>query len=539
VFGSKFSASILKLPVLLVVFLFVVSAGFSFAQDYGDAIVGGSIADARTLIPLLASDSASSDICGMIFNGLVKFDKDLNIVGDLALNWEIKEDGLVIVFYLRKNVYWHDGHPFTAADVEFTYQKLIDPNVRTPYSGDFERIKSLEVLDDYTVKVTYKEPFAPALSSWGMSIIPRHIFKNEDLNNSKFARDPIGTGPYKFKTWKTQEKIELVANHGYFEHRPFIDRYISRVIPDEATIFLELQTQGLDSAGLSPLQYKRQIDTPFFKKYYRKFQLPSFTYTYLGYNLSDPKFKDKRVREALNYAVNKKEIINLVFLGLARVANGPFVPESWAYNSEVKPAEFDPRKARELLKEAGWSDSNGDGKIDKDGRSLDFTIITNQGNEERLKTAQVIQRRLKDIGIEVKIKVVEWSVFLTQFIDKRNFEAVLLAWSLPREPDNYDIWHSSKTKEGEFNFLGYKNEEIDRCLIEARRTFNQEQRKAYYHKINAILYQDQPCMFLYVPDSLSLLHNRFQGIKQEPAGIGYNFIDWWVPRAQQKYGIKP
>jgi peptide/nickel transport system substrate-binding protein len=170
---------------------------------------------------------------------------------------------------------------------------------------------------------------------------------------------------------------------------------------------------------------------------------------------------------------------------------------------------------------------------------LDFTIITNQGNEERLKTAQVIQRRLKDIGIEVKIKVVEWSVFLTQFIDKRNFEAVLLAWSLPREPDNYDIWHSSKTKEGEFNFLGYKNEEIDRCLIEARRTFNQEQRKAYYHKINAILYQDQPCMFLYVPDSLSLLHNRFQGIKQEPAGIGYNFIDWWVPRAQQKYKIVP
>jgi peptide/nickel transport system substrate-binding protein len=522
---------------MLVAFLFVLLAGSSFARDYGDAIVNGAIADARTLVPMLASDSASSDICALLFNGLVKYDKDLNIVGDLAENWQIEEKGLVIVFHLRKNVYWHDGQPFTASDVEFTYQKLIDPNVRTPYSGDFERIKSLEVLDDYTVKVTYKEPFAPALSSWGMSIIPKHIFAKEDLNNTKFSRKPLGCGPYKFKSWKTQEKIELISNHGYFEHRPFIDRCITRVIPDEATIFLELQTQGLDSCGLSPLQFRRQTDSAFFKKYYCKFQLPSFTYTYLGYNLSDPKFQDQRVRQALNYAVDKQEIINLVFLGLARPANGPFVPESWAYNDKVKPADFNPQRARELLKEAGWSDTNADGIIEKDGVKFEFTVITNQGNEERLKTAQIIQRRLKDIGIKVKIKVVEWSVFLTQFIDKRNFQAVLLAWSLGREPDNFDIWHSSKTKEGEFNFLGYKNEEVDSCLIEARRTFDQYQRKIYYHKINQILYEEQPCMFLYVPDSLSLLHRRFQGIKQAASGIGYNFIEWWVAKQEQRYRI--
>jgi peptide/nickel transport system substrate-binding protein len=521
---------------LLVLAFFICS--YAFAQDYGDAIVVGSIADARTLIPILASDSASSDACGMIFNGLVKYDKDINLVGDLAESWKIKKGGRVLIFYLRKNVTWHDGHPFTAHDVEFTYKKLIDPKIKTPYSGDFERVKAFRVLDNYRIKITYKEPFAPALSSWGMPIIPKHLLENEDLNTTKFSRHPIGTGPYKFKSWLTQEKIELVSNHNYFERRPFIDRYIFRVIPDESTIFLELQTQGLDSVGLTPLQYTRQTDTPFFKKHYRKFRLPSFGYTYLGYNLNSPKFKDKRVRQALNYAVDKQEIIKIVLLELGKVSTGPFSPESWAFNKNVIPVHYDPQKAKKLLNEAGWVDSNHDGWLDKEGEIFEFTIITNQGNEERIKVAQIIQQRLKDVGIRVKIKIVEWSVFLTEFIDKRKFEAVLLGWSLSRDPDNYDIWHSSKTKESEFNFIGYKNEEVDKLLIQARKTFDQKKRKAYYYKIHQILYDEQPYMFLYVPDNLSILHNRFQGVKPAPIGIGYNFIDWWVPKAQQKYKIK-
>jgi peptide/nickel transport system substrate-binding protein len=282
----------------------------------------------------------------MIFNGLVKYDKDINLVGDLAESWEVKEEGLAIIFHLRKNVSWHDGYPFSAQDVEFTYRKLIDPAVKTPYSGDFERVKSLEILDNYTLKVTYKEPFSPGLSSWGMPIIPKHILEKEDINAISFQRKPVGTGPYKFKSWRAQEKIELEANRNYFEKRPYIGRYIFRVIPDESTIFLELQTQGVDSAGLTPLQYSRQTDTPFFKRYYRKFRLPSFGYVYLGYNLKDSKFQDKRVRQALNYAVDKNEIIKMVCLGFGRAATGPFLAGSWAYNDKVIPAVFDPKKAK-------------------------------------------------------------------------------------------------------------------------------------------------------------------------------------------------
>ncbi|MCX7927476.1 MAG: peptide-binding protein [Candidatus Omnitrophica bacterium] len=525
------------LPALLVALLFLF--GTAEAVDYGDAIVSASIADARTLMPILASDSASSDITSLIFNGLVKYDKDINLVGDLAEKWDISEGGRVIIFYLRKGVRWHDGVEFTAEDVKFTFEKLIDPQVRTPYSGDFKEIESLEIIDKYTVKIRYKQPFAPGLASWGMSIIPKHILEKQDINNTSFSRHPIGTGPYKLKKWKTQEKIELIANEDYFEHKPFISRSITRVIPDSSTIFLELQTQAIDTSGLSPLQFSRQTDTNFFKKYYRKFRLPGFNYTYLGYNLRRPLFNDVRVRQALNLAVDKKEIIDMVLLGFGSICTGPFVPQSWAYNNNIKPKEFNPQEAKRILNDLGWQDTDNDGWLDKDKKVFEFTIVTNQGNEERLKVAQIIQRRLKDIGIKVKIRVAEWSVFLNEVVDARNFDAVLLGWSVPREPDIFDIWHSSKTRPGEFNFIGYQNTEVDDLLEQARRTFDQNQRAQCYRRIHQIIYEEQPYMFLFSQDALLCLHKRFQGVEPASIGIGYNFIDWWVPKKEQRYRILP
>ncbi|MFH1847663.1 MAG: peptide-binding protein, partial [Candidatus Omnitrophota bacterium] len=395
---------------------------------YGDAIVVGSIGDARTLVPILASDSGSQDIVGPVFNGLLKFDRDINLVGDLAESWEVSKEGLVITFHLRKNVKWHDGKPFTARDVEFTYKSLINPAVRTPYGGDFEKVKELRVLDDHTVQVTYKEPFSPGLASWGMWIMPEHILGNEDLNSTDFSRRPVGTGPYKFEKWKTGEKIGLVFNPDYFEGRPCIDRYIYRVIPDSATMFLELRTKGVDMMGLTPLQHKRHTENKFFKENFQKFRYPSFGYTYMAYNLKDPRFSDRRVRQAINCAVDKNEIIRGVLLGMGRVCTGPFVPESWAYNRDVIPAEYNPAKAAELLESAGWEDTDGDGWLDKNGNAFEFTIITNQGNNERKMAAEIIQRRLSEIGIRVRIKILEWSVFITEVVDKRKFEAILLGW---------------------------------------------------------------------------------------------------------------
>jgi len=512
------------------------SASSAFSEPaYGDRFVTGSIGEPKNLIPILASDSASQSIVGMVFNGLVKYNEKVELTGDLAEGWEIEREGLDIIFHLRRNVRWHDGHPFTADDVVFTYQKLIDPTIKTPYSGDFERIAHLEKIDEDTVKVTYKEPFSPALSSWGMSIMPKHLLEKEDFNKTSFSRHPIGTGPYRFKRWKTGEFVELEANPDYFEGRPYIDGTLYRIIPDQATLFLELRTEGVDSLDLTPLQYQRQTESDFFRRTYRKYRYPAFAYTYIGYNLIDPRFRDIRIRKALTLAVNRKEMIDGILLGLGRECTGPFVPESWAYNPEVRPLSYDLEEAKRLLAEAGWRDTDGDGWLDKNGEIFEFTLITNQGNEQRQMVAELVQRQWQKLGIRVKIRIIEWAAFLSEFIDKKRFEAFILGWALSRDPDLYDIWHSSKTREGEFNFIQYKNVEVDRLIEEGRRTFDQEKRKEIYHRLHRIIYEEQPCTFLYVPDALPIVHARVKGVKPSPIGIGYNFIKWYVPKNEQKY----
>jgi peptide/nickel transport system substrate-binding protein len=504
------------------------------APAYGDIMVEGSIGDASNLIPLLATDSTSHEIAGMVFNGLVKYDKDINVVGDLAESWEISKDGLVITFRLRRGVRWHDGCPFTAGDVLYTYQVTIDPKTPTAYAGDFLKVKKAEVLDDHTFRATYDKPFAPALMSWSVGILPKHLLAGKEITTSPLGRHPIGTGPYKFKEWVTGQKIVLVSNPDYFEGRPYIDGYIMRIIPDTATMFLELRANGVDRMGLTPLQFTRQTENNLFRENYNKFRYLSFAYTYLGYNLKNPLFADKRVRQAIAYAVNKEEIVAGVLLGLGKPATGPYKPGTWPYNPNVRTYSYDPSKAKALLAEAGWRDGNGDGIIEKDGRPFEFEIITNQGNEIRAKCAEIIQRRLSEVGIRVKIRVVEWAAFVNDFINKRKFDATILGWTIPMEPDLYDVWHSSKTGPEELNFVSFKNEEVDALIVKGRETFDQKLRKRCYDRIQEILAEEQPYLFLYVPDALPIIHARFRGVETAPLGIGWNFIKWYVPKAEQK-----
>jgi peptide/nickel transport system substrate-binding protein len=501
---------------------------------YPNTITVGFLADAKRLLPLLASDSASGEISGYIFSGLTKYDKNIQITGELAESWDVSPDGLKITFNLRKGVKWHDGAEFTSDDVLFTYKTVTDPNIPTPYSSIYGPVEKIEALDKYTVRVTYKEPYAPALESWGMGIIPKHILEGKDLTSPEINRNPIGTGPYKLKEWVTGQKIVLEAFDEYFEGRPNIDKFLARIIPDTATMFLELKFGGIDYMGLTPPQYKLQAQTDFFKKHFQKFKYPSFGYTYLGYNLLNPMFSDKRVRQAISHAINKKEIIAGVLMGYGASCTGPFPPESWAYNPDAKDYEYNPDKALRLLSEAGWQ-RNPEGILQKDGKKFSFTVLVNQGNEARLKTAQIIKEQLKNIGIEMNIKVLEWQALLHEFINKKRFEAIIMGWALSRDPDIYDIWHSSKTKEGEFNFISYKNEDIDKLLIAGRQTFDIEKRKKIYQKIHEILADEQPVTFLFVPDALPVLHKRFKGVEKAPLGIWYNFIHWHVPKNRAEW----
>jgi peptide/nickel transport system substrate-binding protein len=501
----------------------------------GDSIVEGTIGEASTLIPILATDSSSFAVAGQIYNGLVKYDKNLTIVGDLAESFDISKDGLTITFHIRHGVKWHDGAPLTSKDVLYTYNVTIDPKTPTAYAEDFKQVKSIIAPDSHTVRVTYAAPFAPALASWGMSILPAHLLEGKDITKSPLARKPVGTGPYRFKEWVSGQKIVLEANEDYFEGRPYIDRYIYRIIPDSSTMYMELKAGAIDLMTLTPVQYARQTTAKSFTSRFNKFRYPSSSYLYMGYNLRHPLFKDKRIRQAMTAAINKDELIQGVLFGMGQRAHGPIVPGRWAYNPDVKDIGYDPKHAVDLLAQAGWKEKNSDGILVKDGKPFKFTILTNQGNQQRLMTAQIIQQRLRQVGIDVKIRIVEWAAFLKEFVNKGNFEVVLLAWSISQDPDMYDVWHSSKNKPGELNFVGYNNPEVDRLLIAGRSTFDMEKRKLAYYRIQDILADEQPYTFLYVPDSLPVVSSRIRGVEPAPAGIGHNQIKWYVPKNEQVY----
>jgi peptide/nickel transport system substrate-binding protein len=507
---------------------------------YGDALVTGTIGEPSILIPMLAGDSASHDVSGLIFNGLVKYDTDLSVIGDLAESWDISSDGLVITFHLRKGIKWADGVEFTADDVMFGYRTIIDEKTPTAYSEDFRQVKKAEVPDRYTFRVAYEKPFAPALTSWGnLVVLPKHLLEGKDITKDDFGRNPVGLGPYRLTKWTTGQEVMLDSYKDYFEGRPYIDRYIYKIIPDSATMFLVLQTGEIDMMGLTPVQYAKQTDTEFFKKHFQKFRYPAFTYTYMAFNLKHPFFEDKRVRQAIAYGIDKDEIVDVVLFGLGSPATGPYVPNTWPYNPAVRNYEYNPEKARQLLKEAGWNDTDGDGILDNGGRPFKFTILTNMANNPRKNTAAIIQWRLAKIGIKVEIRELEWSTFINQFIDKRRFQAAILGWSIGLDADQYDIWHSSKTKEKEFNFVSYNNPEVDELLEKGRRTYDTEKRKRAYFRLQEILADELPYLFLYVPDATPIVHARFKGIKASPIGIRYNLPQWYVPKKLQRHTLEP
>lgn len=507
---------------------------------YGDTFIEALLGNVSSLIPNIVSDGASFDVAGMMYSGLVMRDGSLNIVGELAESWTFSPDCLTLTFRLRRNVTWHDGHPFTAADVVFTYETMIDPKTPTAYREDFYAVERVEAADPFTVRVRYKRPYAKALQSWGVWMLPRHLLE-------RYVREgrireapqnwhaPVGTGPYRFQELRAGEKIVLVANPDYFIGPPYISRIVYRIIPSQATILLELKARGIDSAGLTALQFKRQTDYPAFRKAYNKFRYAANAYTYLGFNLRDPRFADKRVRQAFAHAINKWELIDGVLLGFGREATGPYKPGTWAYNGKVRRYAHDLEAAQKLLAEAGWRERNAEGLLVKNGRPFTFELLTNQGNEERKKVAEIVQASLKQLGVTVEIRTIEWAAFLKEYIKKRRFEAIILGWGIGQDPDQYEIWHSSKTGPDELNHISFANAEVDELLEKGRASCHQAERVNHYHRLQEILAEEQALVFLYFRDALPVVSSRVRGIVPAPNGIRYNFPTWYVPTHLQRY----
>jgi peptide/nickel transport system substrate-binding protein len=497
----------------------------------------GTLVDALSgepsgLIAMMAGESSASAIASNIFNSLLKYDKNLELTGELAQSWDVSSDQKTITFHLKPNLKWADGKPLTSEDVLFTWKTVTDDKTRSPYGADYKLVKRAEAPDSNTFKVTYAQPYAPALDSWsGLHILPKHLLKNQDINNTPFSRNPVGSHYYQLDQWKKGESLSFKRNPNATQGQAKIDHLVSRIIPDRAAQFLELMADNIDSMSLNSIQYARIFPSrPDLTAKIAQYKELGNSYTYLGFNLKRKPFDDVRVRQAINYAIDKQEIIDGVLLGLGLPVASPYKPGTRWSNPKLQPYPYNPQKALALLKEAGFEDHDHDGILDRDGQPLSFEILTNQ-NKEREMSAVLVQRRLKEIGIDVKIRVVEWATFISRFIKTGDFNVVLLGWGLGLEPDQFNIWHSSQQAPGQFNFIGYKNPKVDKLLEAGRLELNPDKRMKIYHEFSEILLEDSPVVYLFAGYGLPAIHKRVKGIDDPapPAGIGHNSYEWYIP----------
>jgi peptide/nickel transport system substrate-binding protein len=515
-----------------------------YSQHYppqtGGTLISAMTAEPSSLIYMVAGESASAAIASNIFNSLLKYDQNLDLIGELAEGWDISKDQKTITFTLKPNLKWADGKPLTSDDVLFTWQLVTNENTHSPYASDYQLVKKAEAPDLQTFRVTYDQAYAPALDSWaGLQILPKHLLLGQDLHTTSFARKPVGSSYYKLDDWKHGESITLSSNPSSILGPTNINKLITRIIPDNSAQFLELMADNIDTMGLDPIKYSRIIPArPELKKNLNLYKELGNSYTYMGFNLKHKPFDDIRVRKAINYAIDKQEIIDGVYLGLGINIASPYKPGTRWSNPNLMPYPYDPKKAKTLLKEAGFIDSDGDGILERDGKPFAFEIITNQ-NKEREKSAVLIQRRLKEVGIDVKIRAIEWASFISRFIKTGDFDAVVLGWGLGLDPDQYSIWHSSQQEPGQFNFIGYNNPKIDKLIELGRTELNPDKRQKIYHEFSKTLLEDSPIVYLSAGYGLTAMHKRIQGIVDPipAAGMGYDSQKWYIPEPYRRNQI--
>jgi ABC-type transport system substrate-binding protein len=439
------------------------------------------------------------------------------------------EHNPVIEFRLRPGVRFHDGRPVRADDVKFTYEAIMDPRNLSPRVSDYEPVKSVQVLDPLRLRIVYKRLYSPAIGTWAMGILPEHLLNAEGLRReairsgrdpetffmrqSGFNRRPVGCGPFVFREWKSDQFIFLDRFEDYWEGPPNYKTYAYRIIPDLLTQEMEFYAGTIDAYGVQPYQAERLGRDPRFQN----FSGTSFSYAYIGYNLRRPPFDDPRVRHALSMAIDVDKIIRHVLYDQGERTTGPFLKQTDFYNPAVAPPPYDPAAALALLAEAGWRPGAG-GRLEKEGRPLQFTLITNSGNDTRKSILAIAQDSWKQLGIDVRTDLVEWSVFIKERVNKLDFDALVLGWSMGIDPDLYQIWHSSQTGAHQLNFVGYSNPEADDLIIKIRQEYDHERLVGYCRRLHTLIARDQPYTFLYVPRWTAILDKRIVIRETAPDG---------------------
>ncbi len=462
------------------------------------------------LDPRTYSDAVSYRIIELVYDFLVRMDSTGLPQPQLAERIDTPSD-TVYLFTLRKGVKFHDGSPLSAYDAAYTIQSILDPALKAPLRATLQNIRRVTVLDSFHLKITLKEPHAPFLADLQIGIVPRHLVESGSID---IKREPLGSGPFKFVKWESDAVVELERNEHYWKGSPKLEKLVLKILPESTTRLLALQNREIDILinNIPETQLPLLEKDPRFKVIKR----PGSNYVYLGLNLRNQYLQNRKVRQAIAYAIDVDGMIKNLLGGLHKRANSLLSETHWAYHPNLKTYQYDPALAKQLLDEAGFTDPDGDGPQSR--FSLTYKCTDKLPSRQK---AQVIQQYLKQVGIDVKIQSYEWGTFFDD-IQQGRFDMFSLSIVGIYEPAVYEQFFHSRSIGNGKNRVGYHNPEVDRLIDLGNRTLDIEKRKQIYWRIQEIVQEDLPYISLWHETNVAVMDKHLFGFEMYPAGE-------WVP----------
>lgn len=518
---------------LAILIAFITGSFTLLANSKIKPLIYGESARLEQLDPYTIHEASGQRLADLIFDDLVEVGPGGEYLPSLAKSWSIEDGGTAIVINLRDNVYWHphDNQPqkvLNSADVVTTIRLLQSPASEIPNSARFQIFKDIKVISSHTLKISFQRALSDPVRTLMFKVLPDHILgQSEALNREHpFTRKPIGTGPYRFVTSNPQGEILLEANPNYFKATPRIAKIVMKPYADETVMAQSLMFRSLDLVTyLSPKDLPEVAGD-------RKLQLVPYdalSFSFLALNNSRPLLRDRRVRQAISYSINRKEVLEAFFQNEGHLISGPFSPTSWAYNLDVKGFNFDPQRSRELFRAAGLREQENPAIwLTSGGKpiTLDFAVPIAGESEIIKRIALAMQAYLQNAGLQTEIRFLEWKVWKEEVLGKHNYDITIASWDFDDAANIASLFHSNSAHPWGNNFVNYRNPRVDSMLTEAEATNDFDKRRAIYKSLHSIIAEDAPYVFLWTLKHHAAHNEKLIGVRIEPFSFFKHVAAW-------------